>query len=124
VVEKTKFRKSRLLPVHPSTRRALDDYLAVRLRVATENAALLIGNTGEAVAYPTVIAVFLRLTRSIGLCGSSDHGGPRNHDLRHNSESRIIPRVPRWSATKSLAFRAGRLDRDRHYQRLLRNAKT
>jgi integrase len=69
VIEKTKFKKSRLLPLHPSTRRALDDCLAVRLRVATESAALLIGNAGAAVAYPTVIAVFLRLTRSIGLRG-------------------------------------------------------
>ncbi len=30
VIEKTKFKKSRLLPLHPSTRRALDDYLSVR----------------------------------------------------------------------------------------------
>jgi integrase len=71
VIEKTKFKKSRLLPLHPSTKRALDAYLSVRLRVATESTALLIGNTGEAVAYPTVIAVFLRLTRSIGLRASS-----------------------------------------------------
>jgi integrase len=82
VVEKTKFKKSRLLPLHPSTRGALDTYLAVRRRVATESDAVLIGNTGEAVAYPTAIAVFLRLSRSIGLRGSLDRRGPRIHDLR------------------------------------------
>jgi len=71
VIENTKFKKSRLLPLHPSTRRALDAYLAVRLRVATDSDALLISITGESVAYPTVITVFLRLTRSIGLRGSS-----------------------------------------------------
>lgn len=90
IIEKTKFKKSRLLPLHPSTRRALDAYLAVRLRVATESDALLIGNTGEAVAYPTVVAVFLRLTRSIGLRGSSDRGGPRIHDLRHTFAVRSL----------------------------------
>lgn len=52
IIEKTKFKKSRLLPLHPSTRRALNAYLAVRLRVATGSDALPIGNTGEAVAYP------------------------------------------------------------------------
>jgi integrase len=90
IIEKTKFKKSRLLPLHPSTRRALNAYLAVRLRVATGSDALLVGNTGEAVAYPTVVAVFLRLTRSIGLRGSSGCGGPRIHDLRHTFAVRSL----------------------------------
>ena len=90
IIEKTKFKKSRLLPLHPSTRRALNAYLAVRSRVATGSDAVLIGNTGEAVAYPTVVAVFLRLTRSIGLRGSSGGGGPRIHDLRHTFAVRSL----------------------------------
>jgi integrase len=98
IVEKTKFKMSRLLPLHPSTRRALDAYLAVRRRVATESDAMLIGNTGEAVAYPTAIAVFLRLSRSIGLRGSLDRSGPRIHDLRHTFAVRSLEGCPR-SAT-------------------------
>jgi integrase len=76
VIEKAKFKKSRLLPLHPSTRRALDAYLEVRLRAVIASDTLLIGNTGEAVAYPTAVAIFLRLARSIGLRGSSDQGAP------------------------------------------------
>jgi integrase len=90
IVDKTKFKKSRLLPLHPSTRRALDTYLAARLRVATESDALLIGNTGKAVAYPTVVAIFLLLTRSIGLRGAPGTGGPRIHDLRHTFAVRSL----------------------------------
>jgi integrase len=101
VIEKTKFKKSRLLPLHPSARRALDDYLAIRLRVATKSAALLIGNTGEAVAYPTVISIFLRLTRSIGLRGPSGRRGPRIHDLRHTFAVRSLERCPRDAAAVS-----------------------
>lgn len=101
VIETTKFKKSRLLPLHPSTRGALDAYLTVRLRVATESDALLIGNTGEAVAYPTVIAVFLRLTRSIGLRGPSGRGGPRIHDLRHTFAVRSLERCPHDAAAVS-----------------------
>jgi len=101
VIEKTKFKKSRLLPLHPSTRRALDAYLAVRLRAATECDALLIGNAEEAVAYSTVIAVFLPLTRSIGLRGSSGRGGPRIHDLRHTFAVRSLERCPRSAAAVS-----------------------
>jgi len=101
VIEKTKFKKSRLLPLHPSTRGALDAYLAVRLRVAAESDTLLIGNTGEAVAYPTVIAIFLRLTRSIGLRGPSGRGGPRIHDLRHTFAVRSLERCPHDAAAVS-----------------------
>ena len=90
IVDKTKFKKSRLLPLHPSTRRALDAYLAIRLRVATESDALLIDNTGKAVAYPTVIAIFLRLTRSIGLRGTPGTGGLRIHDMRHTFAVRSL----------------------------------
>lgn len=101
IIEKTKFKKSRLLPLHPSTRRALNAYLAVRLRVATGSDALLIGNTGEAVAYPTVVAVFLRLTRSIGLRGSPGCGGPRIHDLRHTFAVRSLEGCPSDAAAVS-----------------------
>lgn len=100
IIDKTKFKKSRLIPLHPSTRRALDGYLAVRLRVATEGDAMLIGNTGEAVAYPTVIAIFLRLARSIGLRGSSGRG-PRIHDLRHTFAVRSLEGCPHNAAAVS-----------------------
>jgi len=98
VIEKTKFKKSRLLPLHPSTRRALDAYLELRLRAVRASDTSLIGNTGEAVAYPTAVAIFLRLARSIGLRGSSDRGGPRIHDLRHTFAVRSREQCPR-SAT-------------------------
>ncbi len=101
VIEKTKFKKSRLLPLHPSTRRALDAYLEVRLRAVTASDALLIGNTGKGVAYPTAIAVFLRLARSIGLRGSSDRAGPRIHDLRHTFAVRSLEQCPRSAAAVS-----------------------
>ena len=59
--------------------------------------------TGESAktGYPTVIAVFLRLTRSIGLRGSADRGGPRIHDLRHTFAVRSLERCPRSAAAVS-----------------------
>jgi len=53
--------------------------------------ALFVSNTGAAPAYPTIVATFLRLARSIGLRAATGNGGPRIHDLRHNSEYPIIP---------------------------------
>lgn len=90
LIEKTKFKKSRLLPLHSSTRQALDVYLQARRCVTTGSDALLVGAAGEAMAYPTAIAVFLRLARSIGLRGAAGSGGPRIHDLRHTFAVRSL----------------------------------
>src|SRR5215470_13094428 len=60
VIRETKFKKSRLLPLHETTRHALDRYLSVRNRLGTLHGALFIPNTAAAPAYPTVVATFLR----------------------------------------------------------------
>jgi integrase len=67
IVRETKFHKSRLLPLHDTTWRALESYLSVRRRLGTLDGALFISNTAAVPAYPTVLATFLRLARSIGL---------------------------------------------------------
>ena len=83
LVRATKFRKSRLVPLHDSTRRALLNYLRQRARVATTSRALFISPKGTALCYPTVVATFLRLARLIGLRAGPGERGPRIHDLRH-----------------------------------------
>jgi integrase len=94
VIEKTKFKKSRLLPLHSSTQRALNTYLEARLQVATDSDALLIGITGAPVAYPTANTIFLRLARSIGLRSTSRSSRPRIHDLRHTFAVRSLEACP------------------------------
>jgi integrase len=91
IIRQTKFRKSRLLPLHHTTQRALDQYLLIRTRCGASDGSLLVSTTGKGPAYATVVAVFLQLARSIGLRGKPGQKGPRIHDLRHNSGTRIIP---------------------------------
>lgn len=90
VVEKTKFKKSRLVPVHATTREAIDRYLDRRLAVATKSDTLFIAPTGSPPAYPTVVSVFLQLVRSIGLRGAPGQKGARIHDLRHTFAVRSL----------------------------------
>jgi integrase len=92
IIAQTKFKKSRLLPLHATTRRALDGYLATRLTKASASDALFISHQGTPLAYPTVIAVFLQLTRSIGLRAGAGSRGPRIHDLRHTFAVRSLER--------------------------------
>jgi integrase len=90
IIRQTKFQKSRLLPLHETTRRALDKYLSARARLGTLDGALLVSTTGKALSYNTVMAVFLRLARSIGLRGEPGQPGPRIHDLRHTFAVRSL----------------------------------
>lgn len=90
VVRQTKFQKNRLLPLHETTTRALDAYLSVRLRVGTNDRALLVGNNGRAVPYDTAAATFLRLARAIGLRDAPGKPGPRIHDMRHTFATRSL----------------------------------
>jgi integrase len=91
VIRQTKFQKSRLLPLHETTRRALDEYLSARMRLGgIPDGALLVSITGKAPSYNTVVAVLLRLARSIGLRGKPGRPGPRIHDLRHTFAVRSL----------------------------------
>lgn len=80
----TKFRKDRLVPLHQSTQRALEYYLAYRTRyTGSDETALFISNAGSKISYSTAFQLFLQLMRSIGLRGAPGTSGAHLHDLRH-----------------------------------------
>ncbi len=85
VVRHSKFDKSRQLPLHPSTTRALSDYAATRDRLcpAPRTPAWLVSTTGTRLIYANVHEVFHRLTKQAGLRPRSPRCRPRPHDLRH-----------------------------------------
>lgn len=81
----TKFRTSRCLPLHPTTRQALCRYVDLRHRVhpILQSPAFFVSAQGTRVTTWAVRATFVRLSRQIGLRGPRDSHGPRVHDLRH-----------------------------------------
>lgn len=90
VVRNTKFRKSRLVPLHPTARAGLERYLALRLRRCVEDTAVFLSLWDRGMSYPRVNAVFLGLMRSIGLRGEPGTPGPCLHDLRHTVAVRAL----------------------------------
>jgi integrase len=90
IIRQTKFHKSRLVPLHPTTQRALDIYTNARKQLGTLDGSLFISMLGKRLAYVTVDAVFLRLARSIGLRGEPGQRGARIHDLRHTFAVRSL----------------------------------
>ncbi len=95
LIRDTKFRKSRLLPLHETTRRALERCLLVRAGMSVSHGFLFICNSGTPLAYPTVVATFLKLVRSLGLRAGPGEPGPRIHDLRHTFAVRSLERCQR-----------------------------
>lgn len=90
LVLETKFRKSRLVPIHQSTRDALNVWLDAH--PACADAPLLRSTAGTSPSYNTVGAVFRELTRSVGIRPPAGKPGPRLHDLRHTFAVRSLER--------------------------------
>jgi integrase len=90
VIRQTKFRKNRLVPLHPTTRCALNTYLAAREKYAGDDDTLFLSKWGTQMRYPTVIATFLKLVRGIGIHPGPGKKGPRIHDLRHTFAVRSL----------------------------------
>jgi integrase/recombinase XerD len=85
-VRESKFGKSRLLPLHPTTVDALRGYLRLRDRLHPRPAApaVFISSAGTRLMYCNVQATFARLARRAGLQPRSASCRPRIHDLRHS----------------------------------------
>ncbi len=89
VVRKGKFGKSRLLPIHASTRNALDQYLQARSRLHSVGDDLFVLGHGHAPTKTRVHVVFVRIVRKLGFRNPTGPG-PRLHDLRHTFAVRSL----------------------------------
>src|SRR5439155_26332499 len=85
VVRQSKFRKSRLVPVHASTLDRLRQYQEERDRIypAPKTTAFFVSESGRRLPYRTVNGHFRRLCARLHLQGSSTSRRPRIHDFRH-----------------------------------------
>jgi integrase len=91
VVRNGKFGKSRLVPLHPTVRRALADYMAIRDRLGGNGADLfVVSRTKRAPSTTGAYIIFVRLARQFGFRGPPGTPGARLHDLRHTFAVRSL----------------------------------
>ena len=91
-VRLTKFGKSRLVPLHPTTCTALRSY-AVRRDAHLGSrcgSTFFVVEQGGRLLHQYVHRVFSRLSREVGLRRPGDHTGPRVHDFRHRFAIRTL----------------------------------
>jgi integrase/recombinase XerD len=91
----TKFRKSRCLPLHPTTRQALCRYVHLRDCVypIPQSPGFFVSEQGTRLTHWAVRATFVQLSRQIRLRGPTDSHGPRVHDFRHRF---AVQTLVRW----------------------------
>jgi len=95
-VRKTKFGKSRFVPIHESTRRALADYSEQRDHLCPRRLtkAFFISERGTALYHEGVAYTFARVSCAIGLRaaieGRRKGHGPRLMDFRHRFATRKL----------------------------------
>ena len=92
-VSETKFRKSRLVPLHPSTLQALRRYSKFRdsYLLSAKSKMFFLAEKGTPLNYRGVLYVFIKLSHKLGW---RDRGKkPRLHDFRHTF---AVRRLLKW----------------------------
>ena len=93
LIRKTKFQKTRLVPLHETAVAGLGRYLAQRSTAHLDTDALFADDSGQPLEYGTVYRVFGRLAQSAGIAPLRGHR-PRLHELRHTFASRALQSTP------------------------------
>ena len=91
-VQDTKFRKSRLVPLHSSTTRALRQYVLARDThpPCSQSEAFLLSEKGGRLPYRTVQGFFREIRERLGWDHQRGGRAPRIQDLRHSFACRRI----------------------------------
>jgi integrase len=84
-----KFGKSRLVPLHPTTKNALDRYLAVRRAVAVSDDHLFLSAGNRRIASSMVNYTFRRILKLAKIAPDRARP-PRIHDMRHTFATRAL----------------------------------
>ena len=89
-----KFGRSRLVPLHPSTRTVLVDYLRRRKEFLGSRRSdfVFVSNRGTRLDGARVHRAFYTLSRQTGLRAPGARNGPRLHDFRHRFAVQVLTR--------------------------------
>ena len=90
IVRDTKFRKTRMVALHPSTREALNRYLKARHKEKTADRHLFVIATGRPPARNTASLAFRAVAERAGIRQPGVSTGPTLHSLRHSFAVRSL----------------------------------
>ena len=94
VIRQTKFKKNRLLPLHPTTWAALERYLTPRCQVAGYDPHLFVSHRGGPLSYEGLADTFAGVVQAAGIGRDTGKRRPRLMDLRHTFAVRALESSP------------------------------
>jgi integrase len=94
LIRDTKFRKTRLVPLHDTAVAGLERYLMHRRQLPSSDDHVFIGDHGRPLRYQTVQSTFQKLLRRADLWPAPSSHRPRLHDLRHAFAVRALQASP------------------------------
>jgi integrase len=94
LIRDTKFRKTRLVPLHDTAAAGLQCYLIRRRELGAGDDHVFIGGHGGPLPYTAVHSTFQTLLRKAGLWPAPGRHRPRLHDLRHAFAVRALLTSP------------------------------
>jgi integrase/recombinase XerD len=94
VIRATKFRKSRLVPLHQTSTTALQTYLARRSDLALVDDHLFVSGRQRPLSCHTVRGIFHQLLAAAGISAEPGRPRPRLMDLRHTFASHALATCP------------------------------
>lgn len=94
VIRRTKFCKSRLVPLHDTTQAGLDRYIRRRLPYAPGDDHVFVSIRRKPLLLGDVNAAFQTAARAIGLPGEPKRSRPTSHSLRHTFAVRALQACP------------------------------
>jgi integrase/recombinase XerD len=94
LIREAKFHKSRLLPLHATTRAALERYCGARCRSAGADPHLFVTRRGRKLSHTVVSETFHRVLTAAGVPREPGRRRPRLMDLRHTFAVRALERCP------------------------------
>ena len=94
LIRMTKFRKTRLVPLHETTTAALEHYIAKRRLVSSPENYLFISLRGNRLCYRSVCGVFHSCLRAAGIQRQTSVPRPRLHSFRHTFIVRALENCP------------------------------
>jgi len=94
LIRRTKFNKTRLVPLHETARAGLNRYLTRRRTLSQATKALFLNWHGNRFGQRGFSMVFRRICRAAGVERPSGEQQPRVHDIRHTFAVRALEACP------------------------------
>lgn len=90
MIRETKFKKSRLVPLHKTASAGMNRYLTHRSRIVSSDDHFFVSINGRGLCYRCVNEAFNHLLDRVGLRISTGRPKPRLHDMRHSFSVRVL----------------------------------